>query len=253
MVIEEAKKRVDIAALGIDSVRFRRAVTGAVIMEVAGADNGDRADALAARLRDVLSAESVRVSRPFKATEILVSGLDDSVTSEDVAAAIARLGDCHREAVKVGTIRNSSYGMGSVWASCPVTAAKKVAEGKLLVGWTAARVKVLQPRELRCFRCLNTGHVRGQCTAAVDRSQQCYKCGDTGHRASECRANARCPLCADDNKKSDHRLGSKKCSAPKPKMNRRRPAGPAVSTQDSATCPPDGTVETLMDIQSICP
>ncbi|KAF9407664.1 hypothetical protein HW555_012397 [Spodoptera exigua] len=82
-VIAEAKARIKLSDLGLQSVALRQAATGARLFEVAGAASGsaEKADALAAKLREVLNPEDVRVSRPMKTAEVRIAGLDDSVTS----------------------------------------------------------------------------------------------------------------------------------------------------------------------------
>ncbi|XP_063892193.1 uncharacterized protein LOC126054396 [Helicoverpa armigera] len=47
-------------------------------------------------MKEVLNPEDVRVSRPMKTAEVRIAGLDDSVTSEEVAAAVARGGEDSR-------------------------------------------------------------------------------------------------------------------------------------------------------------
>ncbi|KAL0892598.1 hypothetical protein ABMA27_014327 [Loxostege sticticalis] len=155
--IGEAKRRINISELGIEAVRFRRAVTGATIIEIPGATSNDKADSLAARLKQIFEEGDVKISRPTKCSELRVSGLDDAVTAEEIAAAVAKLGDCPVEQVKVGTPRSDHTGLFASWVRCPVAAAKKVVEGRLLVGWVAARVKLLPTREMRCFKCLEAG------------------------------------------------------------------------------------------------
>ncbi|XP_063371733.1 uncharacterized protein LOC134659966 [Cydia amplana] len=103
-------------------------------------------------------------------------------------------------------------GLGTAWARCPVAAAKKVAEGRLLVGWASANVKLLESRPLRCFRCLVPGHVRKGCTSEIDRSDQCYRCGQSGHRARDCTAAPHCTLCTAAGKSADHSAGSSTCA-----------------------------------------
>ncbi|XP_048001368.1 uncharacterized protein LOC125238124 [Leguminivora glycinivorella] len=94
-------------------------------------------------------------------------GLDDSATTEEVVAAVAELGNCAAEAVKSGVISRSQNGSGTLWLSCPVAAAKKVVEaGRLKVGWISARVVLLDTKPLRCYRCLETGHVGAKCERA---------------------------------------------------------------------------------------
>ncbi|XP_063370301.1 uncharacterized protein LOC134658547 [Cydia amplana] len=213
-LITEAKSKISLDGLGIAGLRFRRAVTGAAILEIPGPDttSGNQADSLAAKLRETLNVADVRISRPVKCAEMRISGLDDSVTEEELAAAVAKVGGCALEAVKVGRISRAPTGLGTAWARCPVAAAKKVAEGRLLVGWASANVKLLESRPLRCFRCLVPGHVRKGCTSEIDRSDQCYRCGQSGHRARDCTAAPHCTLCTAAGKSADHSAGSSTCA-----------------------------------------
>ncbi|KAL0891779.1 hypothetical protein ABMA27_015046 [Loxostege sticticalis] len=242
--IAEAKRRIDISELGIEAVRFRRAVTGATIIEVPGATSTDKADSLAARLKQIFAEGDVKISRPTKCSELRVSGLDDAVTAEEIAAAVAKLGDCPVEQVKVGTPRSDHTGLFASWVRCPVAAAKKVVEGRLLVGWVAARVKLLPSREMRCFRCLEAGHVQAVCPVEVDRSRQCYRCGQLGHIAAGCTNEPHCTLCAAADKPAGHRVGSKACKAPPHKIGRK--AAARASGQPKPSRPSQGPEEIAM-------
>ncbi|XP_076182678.1 uncharacterized protein LOC143154441 [Ptiloglossa arizonensis] len=154
-----------------------------------------RADRLAEKLGEALAPRGVRVARPTKSAELRVCGLDDSVTREEVARALAQAGGCSEGDIRTGEVRRSSSGLGAVWARCPLPAARKLeAVGRIVVGWVSARIEVLAQRPLQCYRCLETGHVRQRCTSAVDRSGACYRCGAEGHRASHCAAAPKCPL-----------------------------------------------------------
>lgn len=180
-----------------------------------------------------------KIARPTKCAEFRILGLDDSVTKDDLVAAVARQGGCSLEAIKVGEIKSTFQGTGVVLVSCPMSSAKKLAlEGRLLVGWVSARVELLQARPLRCYRCLENGHVRAQCTAETDRSEECYRCGQTGHKSSVCSATPKCSVCAAANKASAHRLGSKACAPPKSRRNRAKKAATTPATDPAATsCP----------------
>ncbi|XP_045542251.1 axoneme-associated protein mst101(2)-like [Papilio machaon] len=241
--LAEAKQKVNLKDLEIESVRFKRAATGASIIEIPGATSAPKADLLAERLREVFgNGGDITVSRPTKMSEMIVAGLDDSVTKDEVTAAVAAKGGCAANCIKVGTLRQERSGLYAVWVSCPVEAAKRVVEGKLLVGWVSARVKLLERRELRCFKCLHSGHVKARCTAEVDRGLQCYRCGQLGHRSAECHAAPHCTLCAEAGKAANHRLGSKLCSAPKKRMFSRVFVASSASVQQ-AQPPPSGEVE----------
>lgn len=241
-VLADARKKVDLASCGITGLRYRKAATGARMLEVPGATSGEKADTLARKLRESLDAELVKVSRPVKSAELRISGLDDSISTPELAAAVATHGCCPVESVKVGEIRIDNQGSGAVWLRCPVAAAKKLeASGRLLVGWVAARVKLLQPRPMQCYRCLQKGHVHAQCTAEVDRSEECYRCGRPGHKAASCTAEPKCSLCAAANRPAGHRMGSKSCSPPKPK-NGAKVAAAAVALA-ATSCPPSQTGE----------
>ncbi|KOB70945.1 Gag-like protein [Operophtera brumata] len=49
------------------------------MLEVPGEDSGPKADALAAKLRELFDEDILRVTRPVKCAELRVDGLDDSV------------------------------------------------------------------------------------------------------------------------------------------------------------------------------
>lgn len=241
-VLTKARDGIDLPSLSITGLKFRTAATGARILEVPGASSGDKADTLAHKIRETLGEEVAIVSRPVKCAELRITGLDDSVTPDDVAVAVARDGGCQTEGVKVGVIRPTPRGVSSVWVRAPVAAVKKIGKlGRLLIGWVSARAEVLQPRTLRCYRCLQSGHVRAQCTAEADRSEECYRCGKPGHKANACTDTAKCSVCAAANRPADHRLGSKACSPPKMKKRGPRAAtalAPVATSALVAECPP---------------
>ncbi|XP_045505573.1 uncharacterized protein LOC123701985 [Colias croceus] len=229
-IISEAKKRIDLSSLGIESVRFKRAATGAAIIEIPGVANEEKADLLANKFKDVLNETEVRITRPMKCAELRISGLDDSTSSEEVTAAIVKTASCPPEMIKIGSIRRGRSGTGTVWVRCPIAVAKKLSsEGKLLIGWVSARVQLLERRKRRCFKCLEVGHVREHCKSEVDRGAQCYRCGELGHKARDCLAAPHCTLCASSGISANHSIGSRACGASK-KM-RHRSAVPAVQPQ----------------------
>ncbi|XP_013173114.1 PREDICTED: uncharacterized protein LOC106121832, partial [Papilio xuthus] len=221
-VIAEAKSKIRLQDVGITTgVRFRICATGARRFEVIGEGNGPQADALAARLTQIFDGALVRITRPAKTTEVKVSGFDDSATVEEVLIAVAGAGGCAKESLRCTGFVRDRFGVYHAWIECPVATAKRVATaGRLLMSWASATVRLLEPRPLRCYRCLQKGHVRAQCTAEVDRSNQCFRCGVDGHKFKDCTAKPHCTICAAAKKPADHRLGGRGCSAPAPKVSR---------------------------------
>ncbi|XP_046974640.1 uncharacterized protein LOC124540908 [Vanessa cardui] len=142
-VLAEAKSRVKLGEVGLTSVRFRTTATGARMLEVPPGTNEPEkaADALAAKLREVLDQNEVQINRPTKCVEIRVMDLDDAVSAEEVVAAVAAEGGCPDGAIRPGVVVRGFNGCRSLWLSCPVAAAKKIlASGRVKVGWISARV-----------------------------------------------------------------------------------------------------------------
>ncbi|XP_045496924.1 uncharacterized protein LOC123695202 [Colias croceus] len=218
-VMAGSRQKINLTEIGVSALRFKRAATGARILEIPGTTSAKEADALATRLREVWDEDTIKVSRPVKCAEVRVTGLDDSVAAEEVAAAVSRVGECPADQVKCSGLRVGSRGSTTAWVSCPVAAAKKVAQvGRILVGWISAGVSLGVVKPQRCFRCLEVGHVRAMCSSPADRSNVCYRCGENGHKAAGCSAAAaHCVLCADAKLPAGHRLGGPACKATKRK------------------------------------
>ncbi|XP_045534330.1 uncharacterized protein LOC123721075 [Papilio machaon] len=226
-VLAEAKSRINLAELGIADVKFRRAATGARMLEVGGDAAPEKADSLAAKLREVLGPEKVRIGRPVKCAEVRITGLDDSVTAAEVVESMAREGGCAADSIRSGKLAFGPRGDGSLWLSVPVAAAKKVTDaGRVRVGWTSARVVLLAPRPTRCFRCLETGHMGAKCQCEVDRSKLCFRCGKPDHRARDCSADPNCPVCEAAGKPAGHSIGGDGCVTAGQKSARKERGAP---------------------------
>lgn len=209
----EARSQIPLEELNIQLSRIRRSANGGRIIELPGVDSAKKADDLADRLRAVFGA-TAKVARPLVRGEIRLTGLDDSVTQEEVRSVIAREGQCPVDNVRTGPIRVLNNGLGAVWIQCPLAAALVVSRpGRLRIGWTIARVELLKSRPVQCFKCWDFGHVRYACKSAKDRSGLCFRCSAPGHSANECRADPRCAVCADRGRECAHRVGSDACLA----------------------------------------
>ena len=247
-VIGKARSSISLKDVGIEDLRPRRAITGALIWEVRGPESRVKANALAERLTAVFAnRDDVRVSRPSKTAEIRVTGLDDSATPTEVAQDLARA--CKRlpPEFKVGEVSRAPNGLGTCWVRCPVEAAKQlVAASRVKVGWSSCRVALLPARSLQCFRCLEAGHVQAKCTSTVDRSGCCYRCGGIDHAARECRAKVDCPACRELGRPSGHRIGGAGCAAAKAKGKKggQKPSGPLTAVAGQPPAAAATTAET---------
>ncbi|XP_053990088.1 uncharacterized protein LOC128882503 [Hylaeus volcanicus] len=206
-----------------------------------------------------LGGLEVRVARPVKKAEFRLTGLDISVTSQEVVAAVAKAGGCTAETVRVGELKAPPNGLGTIWVQCPAVAALAIEKAKRIrVGWSLAQVVVLAARPLQCFRCLAVGHVRQRCTAAIDRSGHCYRCGSSTHRAAECREAPHCAVCAELGRPAGHKAGSKACSPPPKKKKGRRgvagvapPSAAARGGGGDATLPSTSSVPAAMEVEAV--
>lgn len=134
-MMRKARNKVRLEDLGISHVRPKIAATGAVILEIPGEQSAEKADLLVIKLREALQEKGVRVSRPVKSVDMRVTGLDESVSGEELAIALARAGSCSSAELKVGEPKRGPSGLGTAWAKCPAVVAKKLTEaGRVTVG-----------------------------------------------------------------------------------------------------------------------
>ena len=218
-VLRLAREKISLDEMNIINTRIRRAQAGGLLIEIPGGDEaGSKADALVDRLRTVLAetdyGKAVSVIRPIRRAEVRLVDIDQSITAEEIIAAIANNGNVQATSIRLGPIRPGRRGLNAVWVQCPLTCANKLlGAGRLRLGWSSAGVVPLAKRRLQCFRCLAIGHTRENCNSQVDRTTCCFQCGgNDGHRAADCRMPPKCPVCAVRGMASDHRAGSEACT-----------------------------------------
>ena len=214
-VLERAQQAINLVQLGItEGLTVRQAISGARLLELAAAHSSEQADMLAERLRVVLDGVAV-ITRPYKVATLKLVGLDDSVTKDKVVDAVASVSGCAADTITASDMCHGPGGMMSIVVRCPIQAGKSIVEkGRILVGWSSAKVQVLKERPLRCFRCLTLGHSRHRCPSEVSRENLCFRCGGEGHKSQTCKAELRCMVCTDAKIPAGHIMGSAACHPP---------------------------------------
>ncbi|XP_046976396.1 uncharacterized protein LOC124542500 [Vanessa cardui] len=202
---------------------------------------GANADLFANKLQEVI-ADVAKVARPTKTVTLELTDLDDSVTKEEVLAAVAFAGGCDVAATQGGAIKPGRGGLGAIRLKCPIVAAKAVlAKRRLPVGFCVAVVRALEDRPFRCFRCFGIGHTRALCPSQVDRSELCCRCGEAGHKASECSAaTPRCAVCTASGRPAGHVMGAQ-CNPPPRKGQAQVPTRPAAAAVTATPVPAPAT------------
>ena len=62
--------------------------------------------------------------RPIRRTEFCLLDLDESVTAEEIRAAVAARGKALSNDIRVGPLRPGRGGLNSAWLQCPETCAE---------------------------------------------------------------------------------------------------------------------------------
>ncbi|KYN16705.1 hypothetical protein ALC57_11023 [Trachymyrmex cornetzi] len=151
-----ARDNIDLASMGIEALKPRRARTGVLLLEISGGAAGaDKANILAQRLLDLtanINDNDVVISRPEKMAELRLRDLEASLSSRDIYTRLAELGECSPVDIRLGSIAETPRGLSSLWVRCPLRAAVRIAKTpRVRIGWTAVRVELLPDRGVHCL------------------------------------------------------------------------------------------------------
>jgi hypothetical protein len=114
-----ARGKIPLAEIGIEKMNMRKAMTGAIVLEVFGDKDREKASALATRLAQVMDPATVKVEAPARMAELRLNGIDISITKEELRNALALAAGCGGAEVQVGEIgvdvqRRSWLGSGAL-------------------------------------------------------------------------------------------------------------------------------------------
>jgi hypothetical protein len=122
--------------VGIQRVRIRKTMAGAIILEVLGDKERNKATALTARLTQAFDPATVRVTAPARTAELRVTGVDISVGKVELRDTLAGGGGCGTFEVQVGDTRTSRGNLESAWIRFSTAAARKLTRREGLP-WTS--------------------------------------------------------------------------------------------------------------------
>lgn len=162
-ILSKAKQEISLANLGIENVRMRRAMNGALIIELPGPDSKRLAPYV------TLWRRFSRMMLRSTMGEIRLRDIDPATNQDEISYVLEKISGCPPCELKVSNINIMRDGMGIAWVRCPLEYATKIAEtGKITIGWTVVRLELLKKRPIQCFRCWKFGHVRNNCRAEID-------------------------------------------------------------------------------------
>ncbi|XP_041632412.1 uncharacterized protein [Drosophila kikkawai] len=194
-----------------DSVsRVRKTAKGELLLEIKR-----NSEAQTSGIRDLIgkalgAGAKIRTLTPQVSFRIW--DLDELTIKEELEDALVKQANLPSNSVTVKGLRALATGSQSATFTVPAGFAGALNNlGKVKVGWTRCRIKELE-HQLKCYRCLDTGHTASRCRSPVDRSKACFKCGKEGHKIAECQNPANCFKCEQLKRKDTrHQAGSRSC------------------------------------------
>lgn len=194
---------------GINRIFTRSARSGGMVVEVPLTDDGrKKASLLAEEMRKHVPAD-VRIDCPIRKTEVRITGIDGTITPAEITSKIAELTGQPSADIRIGRVAKQGRSSSAVIAMHPDSAIRLSNMRRIDLGWSTATIKTMEERPIQCFRCLQFGHIKRECTADEDMSDRCYRCGEKGHIAARCEAAPACVICGPE--VQPHRMGGKDC------------------------------------------
>lgn len=209
-ILRKVKADPKLSELGKNVTRIRRTNNGGLLLQLRGSNS--HTEDFSGAIGELLG-ESASVRTLKERKTLVIKDIDEITEKEDVSEALQKLpclaGSCKPEVVM---LRRAYGGTQTATISLSADAATALLkEGKIRIGWVVCRIRE-RSIPMRCYRCLQFGHMARQCKSEVDRSATCRRCGQDGHIARNCAKEPLCMFCREDNPKSaGHIAGSGKC------------------------------------------
>ncbi|KAL0265520.1 UNVERIFIED_CONTAM: hypothetical protein PYX00_011187 [Menopon gallinae] len=225
---------------GARSIEGAQSTTGGLVMEVGGEGIEMKAEELSRSLHAILGNKAVRIRWCLKKmAELKVIHLDESVQKEELTARVVEAAEYGIMDVRITSTHN---GVGDEHRLSEVPPGGGDEDGgkrKNPRRRSSAKIQLTQAKPLRCYKCLQEGHVGAKCP--TEPTEIKYFLGNgTGHAAASCGRDPRYEVCAKKGLAADHKVGRGTCAARRNNGNRH--GNLATSIRRNGTCVEDLTL-----------
>lgn len=186
--------------------KIRRTATGDMLI-VLTKDHTDKVPGLQNAIAELLGEEAT-VLRKGPEKDLEIRDIDELTSKEEILEALQRAAGGERgialDAIK--SLRKAYGGTQTALVRLGAVIARTVTgeRHRLKIGWVNCRIRVLERRPLKCFKCWHYGHIANACQSEINRSNLCIKCGMAGHKVAECINEAHCVFCVESGNKDGY-------------------------------------------------
>jgi len=107
-------------------------------------------------------------------TRIEIVDLDEMVTAKDLQNALSEQIGISLDATAIKSLRPAFGGTQRATITLSAAHAKKtLTAGKVKIAWSICRIRESNA-PLKCYKCLEFGHIAANCSSSEDRSGCCY-------------------------------------------------------------------------------
>lgn len=220
-ILRKVKADPNLGEVGQSVTKIRRTQKGDLLLQLNS--SGDKAN----EIREIISktlGDQAAVKSLQDTTIFEIKDIDEVTMVEDVRDALIRCqGDTPEGQCEVMSLRRAYANTQTATVRAPVKLAKKFIDGgKIRIGWVVCRIRARKAL-IKCYKCLEFGHISRQCKSKIDRSKLCRRCGEDGHVARDCGKEPLCMFCRTNPAvDAKHIAGSGRCPIFKKALTNRK-------------------------------
>lgn len=179
-IMKRVTTSMNTGEMGVNIGNARRTKSGAILLEVKDQEESEK-------LENHLNREvgnRARISRPTRSTPVLLLNIPDWLSEEDAREEIRRANVCLNDAEIA--FRENAGGGRVAKVILPMEKARQLADlAHIRVGWRKCRIKLIETKLPRCFRCQSRGHIAAVCKEE-EAEKKCFRCHLAGHLIRDC-------------------------------------------------------------------